>query len=89
MPRYKVITPASPRVTLNGHTYPDFQQATIVGSIAHVRRLMEPHKFNGCGVWRYTDIPDRGHWSLIFDTTAEDSDYSDPPAAWERVEASQ
>lgn len=85
MPRYRVMTPDTPRAVHHGVAYADFEQTTEVDSIACVRRLLEPHEFTGCTVWRRK----REHWAAIFDTSGPQGDYSDPPAAWARVEAAQ
>lgn len=85
MSRFKVMTPETPCVMRNGVPSPDFEQATEVESIVCARHLMEPWKFNGCTVWRRR----RGHWAAIFDTSGPQGDYSDPPAAWARVEGAQ
>lgn len=77
MPRYKVMTPDTPHL--------DFEQTTEVESIVCVRHLLERWQFAGCTVWRRK----HNHWSAIFDTSGPQGDYSDPPAVWKRVEASQ
>lgn len=83
MAHYRVMTPDTPRAA--GRLCADFEQTTEVDSPVCVRHLLARHDFTGCTVWRRR----HNHWSVIFDTSGEVTDYSDPAGAWQRCEAAQ
>lgn len=85
MPRYRVTTPNTPRVT--GKPFADFAQAHECSTIACVRTLLVMHYFNGCTVHRKR----REGWVLEFDSTSTISQhtFAELRAHWGRVEAAQ
>jgi len=81
MPRYRIVTPATPRA--QGRHYPDFEAGRECNTTEAAAAVMRPHGFDGCAVWRY--VPRARHWEIIFDTTQPNAARLPAPDYWFNV----
>lgn len=64
MNRYRIITPVTPHAPCTFCA--DFEAGHDCERLETVATVLRMHAFDGCAVYRR----ERGHWSIIFDTTA-------------------